>query len=176
MDKYLACMTAIRKTREEDIPAVLSIWEDGRRASAAAGVYQWADGYPSEAEARADMENGWGYLVTVGRTPAAVAAIKPEKDIDYEEIEEGAWLSDRPYCAVHRVATAATMKRRGLASYMMENAARIARENGCYSLRIDTHPDNLAMQHFLESNGFIRCGVIRLHRTGEARIAFEKLL
>lgn len=176
MNKYLACATQIQKATEADIPAMLRIWDDGRRALAAAGVPQWADGYPSEVDAREDIAHGWAHLVTVGRQPAAVAAIKPEPDVDYETIEEGAWISDRPYCAVHRIATASAMKRQGLATYIMEHAARIAREKGLASLRIDTHTQNLAMQRFLESNGFVRCGVIRLHRTGEPRVAFEKIL
>ncbi len=176
MEQHLAHSLAIRRAKEEDIPAMLQIWEDGRRTIAAAGVNQWADGYPGEKEAKDDVAHGWAYLVTVDREPAAIAAIKPEPDIDYECIEEGEWLSSSPYCAVHRVATAASMKRKGLASYIMENAARIAREHDLSSLRIDTHPDNLAMQKFLLSQGFVYCGSILLHRTGEKRIAFEKLL
>ncbi len=176
MNKFLACATQIGQATEADIPAMLRIWDDGRHALADAGVPQWADGYPNEAVAREDVANGWAHLVTVSRQPAAVAAIKPEPDVDYESIEEGAWISDRPYCAVHRIATASTMKRQGLATYIMEYAARLAREKGLGSLRIDTHTKNIAMQRFLESNGFVRCGVIRLHRTGEARVAFEKLL
>ena len=110
-------------------------------------------------------------------TPAATAAIVPDKDVDYEApMVDGAWISDKQYCAVHRIATAASMKRKGLASFIMESAARIAREHGCASLRIDTHDDNRVMQAFLESLGFVRCGHIRLHRTGALRVAFEKLL
>ncbi|MBQ8174828.1 MAG: GNAT family N-acetyltransferase [Clostridia bacterium] len=176
MNKYLTCTTTIRRTTEADIPAVLAIWEDGRRALAEAGVDQWADGYPNEEILREDIAAGQSYLVLVSRTPAAVATIRPEADIDYEEIAEGTWLSQKKYCAVHRIATCASMKRMGLASFIMENAARIARENGCVSLRIDTHDDNRTMQAFLERNGFVRCGRIRLHRSGKMRVAFEKLL
>ena len=177
MNKYMSCMTAIRQSGEADIPAVLSIWEDGRRALAAAGVDQWADGYPNEEILRADIAAGHSYLVLVARTPAATAAIIPDKDPDYEApMVDGAWISDKKYCAVHRIATAASMKRMGLASFIMESAARIAREHGCASLRIDTHDDNLTMQAFLAHNGFVRCGNIRLTRTGALRVAFEKLL
>lgn len=176
MNKFLACAIQIRQANETDIPDMLRIWEEGRRALAAAGVDQWADGYPGEREAREDVASGWAYLVTVSRQPAAVAAIKPTADVDYENIEEGAWLSGRPYCAVHRIATVAAMKRQGLASYIMAYAAQIARDHGLASLRIDTHTDNLVMQRFLESNGFRRCGMIRLHRTGEPRAVFEKIL
>lgn len=176
MNKYLACTTSFRPTTEADIPAVLAIWEDGRRALAAAGVDQWADGYPNEEFLRADIAAGHSYLVLVSRRPAAVAAICPTEDPDYKEMVDGAWLSDKKYCAVHRIATCAEMKRMGLASYIMENAARIARKNGCASLRIDTHDDNLTMQAFLTRNGFVRCGHIRLSRSGKLRVAFEKLL
>ena len=41
-------------------------------------------------------------------------------------------------------------------------------------LRIDTHEDNLVMQHVLEKNGFTKCGIIYLE-SGDPRLAYEKL-
>ena len=40
----------------------------------------------------------------------------------------------------------------------------------------DTHPNNKAMQHVLESNGFARCGLIQLldRPTDTTRIAYQR--
>jgi RimJ/RimL family protein N-acetyltransferase len=39
-------------------------------------------------------------------------------------------------------------------------------------LRIDTHRDNVVMQHLIDKNGFQRCGIIYL-ANGDPRIAYE---
>ena len=47
----------------------------------------------------------------------------------------------------------------------------------CYgiinNLRIDTHKDNLPMQHSLEKNGFSHRGIIYI-LSGDERIAYQK--
>ena len=49
-------------------------------------------------------------------------------------------------------------------------------ENGAWlsHLRIDTHRDNLIMQHILPAAGFQKCGMIYL-TDGSLRIAYERL-
>ena len=44
------------------------------------------------------------------------------------------------------------------------------------NVRADTHPNNKAMQHVLESNGFARCGLIQLldRPTDTTRIAYQR--
>ncbi len=42
------------------------------------------------------------------------------------------------------------------------------------NFRIDTHNDNKIMQHVIEKNGFIRCGIIYV-KDGSPRIAYEKI-
>ena len=42
------------------------------------------------------------------------------------------------------------------------------------NIKIDTHHDNKVMQHQLEKEGFVRCGIIKLEN-GEPRIAYQKL-
>ena len=44
----------------------------------------------------------------------------------------------------------------------------------CESLRADTHEDNKIMQHLLEKNGFVRCGIIHVE-DGTPRVAYQKL-
>ena len=81
-------------------------------------------------------------------------------------IKDGAWLNDRPYGVVHRVACAS--RGRGLASHCL---------NWCFeqwgNIRIDTHRNNIPMQKMLEKNGFSRCGIIFVE-AGPERIAFQK--
>jgi RimJ/RimL family protein N-acetyltransferase len=43
------------------------------------------------------------------------------------------------------------------------------------NIRIDTHRDNAIMQHLLEKNGFVKCGIIYVE-DGSPRIAYQKRL
>lgn len=166
----------LKKTAAEEIPAVMEILAEGSRALAAAGVDQWNDGYPSEADVRADVARGVGYSVLLDGRVVGTAVILTDGEEDYAVITEGKWLTDGPYLTVHRIATAPSAKRRGVASFLMARAAEMARAGGMRSIRIDTHADNLVMQSFLASRGFVRCGIIHLGRNGAPRYAYEKLL
>jgi hypothetical protein len=86
-------------------------------------------------------------------------------DPTYAEID-GAWLSDRPYATIHRVASDGT--HRGVFAEVMAFAMAMQPH-----LRIDTHALNLPMQRQIERFGFRYCGVIQC-RNG-ARMAFERV-
>ena len=86
-------------------------------------------------------------------------------DPTYAEID-GAWLSDRPYATIHRVASDGT--HRGVFAEVMAFAVAMQPH-----LRIDTHAQNLPMQRQIERFGFRYCGVIQC-RNG-ARMAFERV-
>ena len=85
---------------------------------------------------------------------------------DYAVIYDGAWLKqgEYRYMTVHRVAVREQAKQKGVASFMLSEAARIAKAQGLVALRLDTHRDNRRMQACLERNGLTRCGIIHLGR------------
>ena len=89
----------------------------------------------------------------------------PGEDPTYEVIQ-GAWLNDRPYCAVHRVASRGEVP--GVATQILTWCLEF-----CGNVRIDTHDDNLPMQRVLEKNGFVHCGRIWIE-DGSPRIAYQK--
>mgnify|MGYP003320540571 CR=1 FL=1 len=166
----------IRKALPEDIDSIMVIIRDAQRALAELGIDQWQNGYPTRESIEGDIEKGNGYTVLLCEKPIATAVILVDGEPDYDEINEGRWLQDGPYITVHRLATHNDAKRTGAASALIKAAEEMARERGFGAVRIDTHRKNLVMQAFLQKNGFSRCGVIYLRRTGAERIAFEKLI
>ena len=96
----------------------------------------------------------------------AVFSFLPGEDPTYGEID-GAWLSDEPYCTIHRVAS------RGEAHGLTGEIFHWCMDR-CGHLRIDTHADNKPMQRAIEKFGFVYCGIIKAH-DGTPRIAFEKI-
>lgn len=167
---------SIRKTTSAEFDHVMEIVEHGRVALAEAGVDQWNDGYPSKETVARDIEREVSYTVLLEDRPVATAVILTDGESDYDEIKCGRWLQSGSYITVHRVATHKGARRTGAASFIIREAERIARSLGYPAVRIDTHRDNLVMQAFLAKNGFQRCGIIHLRRSGAERIAFEKLL
>ena len=96
----------------------------------------------------------------------------------YEEITDGKWTPDLPYCVLHRCAVAKEYRGTGLAEQMLRFAEETARSLGGRTLRVDTHRKNKPMQQLLRSNGYRYRGNVLVDENGHdpARQAFEKIL
>ena len=89
------------------------------------------------------------------------------EDPTYHVIENGQWLSDAPYGTIHAVASDGSIH--GFLTQVVAYCLQTTRH-----LRIDTHPDNLIMQHVITKNGFTKCGIIYV-ADGTPRLAYERL-
>lgn len=159
----------IRPTELKDLPLVMGIYEYARSFMRANGnATQWVNGYPSEELIRQEIEDNHSF-VCIGEQGeiAGTFCFILGDDPTYRQIYEGAWLNDAPYGVIHRMAT--NGKRKGVADacfdWCMEKSDNI---------RVDTHKDNLVMQHILEKRGFRRCGIIYV-KDGTERIAYQRL-
>lgn len=156
----------IRLANASDLPAILSIYQRARQFMADTGnKTQWGDTYPPVNLITSDMEKNQLYVITQDQMIHGVFVFMTEPEPNYETIESGAWLSDTPYRAIHRVASDGTQK--GIVSRCVKYC-----KAQCGHLRIDTHENNHVMQHVLEKNGFTKCGIIHL-ANGSPRIAYE---
>lgn len=156
----------VRKTTVEDIDAVMDIFDVARAFMRAHGnMTQWPVGKPSRETIENDVATGTGYVVVDEDGIQGTFACIPGIDPTYIEIEDGAWHSDKPYLAVHRVASA------GKKSGVTGTAFAFAATQGSY-LRCDTHQDNIPMQHAMEKFGFKRCGIIHIE-DGSPRVAYD---
>ena len=151
----------------EDIPAMMDLYAQARVFMRENGnLNQWDESYPSRELLEKDIAFGNSYIVEDDeKNLAATFAFIKGEDPTYYGIENGAWLNHEPYGTIHRLA--GNTSYHGIAS-------------GCISwcksqignLRADTHEDNKIMQHLLEKNGFVRCGIIHL-ANGAPRIAYQ---
>lgn len=157
----------IRRATEADLPEMRRVFDAARAYMAAQGnPNQWEPGYPTDEVLRGDMARGGLHVLTDDTGIYGAFAFLTGDDPTYAEID-GAWLSDRPYATIHRVASDGT--HRGVFAEVMAFAMAMQPH-----LRIDTHALNLPMQRQIERFGFRYCGVIQC-RNG-ARMAFERLL
>ena len=166
-------MTAIKtrnvvKAKKEDLPQLMQIYESARRFMRKNGnLTQWQGGFPPAELLLSDIEIGQLYVIKQSDEIIGVFALIFGEDPTYSYIEDGAWLSSEEYAAIHRVASD------GMQKGILETAVNFSWEK-IRHLRIDTHQDNLPMQHAIQKNGFQKCGIIYL-ADGSPRIAFEKI-
>jgi len=158
----------IRKTTAGEIPAVMSLYAEGRQYMRANGnMEQWSDGYPSRSVIEKDIEDGVSYVVEEANEIIGVFAFMEGPDRTYLKIYDGDWGNDAPYHVIHRIVSKVHSK--GVAAFVYRWAF-----DRCSQIRIDTHRDNIPMQNSLKKNGFTYKGIIYLE-SGDERLAFLKI-
>ena len=162
----------IRKTTEADFNRVMEIYAYARDFMEKTGnPNQWGPtNWPPADLIHNDIKESNSYVcVNADGTVIATFFFTHGEDIEptYRRITDGAWLDDRPYGVVHRLAADGSEK--GAGQFCLEWAYR-----QCGHLRVDTHTDNLVMQKLLGRLGFEKCGIIYVVEDHYPRYAYEK--
>lgn len=156
---------SVRQAAMEDLGRILEIYAYARAFMAENGnPNQWGKTNPPKELLLEDIRQRNLYVVTATEKICGVFAFLPGEDPTYREILEGAWRSDAPYGTIHRIASDG--------SGGIFSAALAWCRKQISHIRIDTHHDNVVMQHVVEKAGFQRCGIIYI-ADGTPRIAYE---
>lgn len=128
---------------------------------------QWINGYPSEEYILQEINDKHSFVCEDGEGAiVGTFCFIIGEDPTYAHIENGEWLNDAPYGTIHRIAS--NGKEKGISERCIQ---------WCYAqhnnIRVDTHRENLIMQHILKKNGFKECGIIYVSN-GTPRIAYQK--
>lgn len=158
----------IRSAEKNDLNDIMQIYSAAREFMAKNGnPNQWGKAFPAKELVVSDIENGRLFVIEENGSVHGVFAFIIGNDPTYAVIENGSWLSDAEYGAIHRVASD------GKIHGVLSAAVRF-----CLSkiphLRIDTHKDNKVMQRQILKNGFTERGTIYTD-DGSPRIAYERL-
>lgn len=149
----------IRKAVHSDLNEILEIYENARRFMAENGnPDQWKNVHPPKASLIENINEQKLYVLTNDGIIDGVFFFDNGPDPTYEYIE-GAWLNDKPYCVIHRIASSGRVK--GVLKECVEYCLKF-----CNNIKIDTHADNKIMQKRLTSLGFIHCGTIYVEGYG----------
>ena len=161
----------IRKTRKEDLPRLLEIYEKARVFMAETGnPYQWGkNSWPPDDLVEEDIREGRTWAVEACGKVHGVFACFYGKRIDpsYGVIDSGEWKYECAYAVIHRIASSGEIK--GVAHAVLSWALE---RYGC--VRIDTHPDNRVMRNLLAKEGFSYAGRIHVPQDTDWRYAYEK--
>ena len=154
---------------KSDLQSILVIYKKARQFMINTGnPNQWASGGPTKEQLLNDISNNDLYVIKEKDDIVGVFAFIIGEDSTYKVIEQGHWLSDSEYGTIHRVASNGTVH--GLFDLIIDYCS-----SKIDHLRIDTHSDNKVMQHLIEKNGFLKCGIIYVN-DGSPRIAYERLI
>lgn len=157
----------IRLALREDLDRIMEIYDIARQFMRREGnATQWSGGYPQRELLEADIVRRKLFVVTSGERIRGVFYFSMGPDPTYGRIEDGDWHCDAPYGVIHRIASDGSG---GIFPAAMEFCL-----TQCSYLRIDTHHDNLPMQHVVQKHGFRRCGIIFLP-DGSPRIAYDRI-
>ncbi|NQX84554.1 MAG: GNAT family N-acetyltransferase [Flavobacteriaceae bacterium] len=167
----------IRPATLDDLPAIMDIIQYAQRYLAHLNIDQWQDGYPNEAAILNDISNQESFVVLAKNNHIiATFMLSTAEEPSYTTID-GQWLTDKHsrYGVIHRIAVAENATNKGVAKRIISHCEQKLKEQNIIAMRIDTHCDNLGMQHILRFLGYTYCGSITL-ANNEYRLAFEKQL
>lgn len=172
----------MRPATVDDVPAIVATLEAGRALLAADGIDQWQDGAGPDVDlVTSDVARGWGRVFLIGGQVAATAALIDEPEPAYDQVVEGAWQvrgdAAAPYATIHRVAVAPAFRGMHVAQRFYARLIEEARARGFAEIRVDTHADNVRMQHVITSAGFTRaCTVLIGNNPKDLRWAYQLFL
>ncbi len=159
----------IRKAIQSDINSILKVYEVAREYMRQNGnPDQWGTDKPKKELLEDDIRKGELFVgENLDGNIHFVFAFILGDDPTYSYIENGDWLSDKPYGTIHRIASDGTV------SGVVKTAVDYCR-NIISNIRIDTHENNKTMQYVVEKLGFVKCGIIYIE-DGTPRIAYQLL-
>ncbi|MBQ9420502.1 MAG: N-acetyltransferase [Lachnospiraceae bacterium] len=159
-------MLSIRKAVPEDFPVIMDIYGIAQEYMIRSGnATQWGRSFPPEELIREDIRKGICHVICDDEGIHGVFAVCTGEEPTYQVIENGSWLNDEPYITGHRLA--GDGKVHGLFS-----AAADYMKSLIDNVRVDTHENNKTMQHLIEKEGFVRCGIVYM-ADGSPRIAYQ---
>lgn len=165
---------SLRKAVLDEVDAIWEILEQAILKRKEEGSDQWQDGYPNIDVIKNDLLNDSAYVVVQDDSKViAYVAISDKGESAYENLD-GEWLTNDKYVVIHRVAVSQENKIKGLGTWIMLEAEKVAISKNITSIKVDTNYDNTGMLRVFEKLDYKFCGEVS-HR-GDIRKAFEKIL
>ncbi|WP_302324992.1 GNAT family N-acetyltransferase [Enterocloster bolteae] len=153
----------------DDLDQLVAMSDQAKESFKARNIDQWQKGEPNRQVMEASIRQSQLHVLEDMGQVVGMITIVPGPEASYASID-GAWLNQEPYYAFHRVCVKDSLKGRGLAARLFSEAEQYVLQSGIRNIRIDTHPDNQAMQRALAKSGYIRCGTLILTDVSDAGV------
>ncbi|HIQ99621.1 MAG TPA: GNAT family N-acetyltransferase [Candidatus Scybalocola faecavium] len=165
----------IRASHVEDLPEIMEIISMAVAYMKENHIAQWSDTYPDAARILKDMEAAESYVCLAGERIIGTGVLSLREEPNYARIDGGSWENNGPYGVIHRLAVDNDFKGHSVAAAFVDHLEKMCINKNIYSVRVDTHRDNVSMRRFLEKHGFLCRGTIYVE-DGTPRTAYEKKL
>ena len=165
----------IQKTKYNNIEDVMKVINQAKQYFIDEKIFQWCKEYPAKEHIKNDIDKDESYIVLDNDKIVATFVLSVGKDVCYEKIYDGKWITDDIYATIHRVAIHNDYKRKGIGNMIIKYREDYCKNNNINSIRIDTHRLNLPMTRLIENNNFTYCGIIKTQNNDD-RIAYEKII
>ncbi|MDY5730911.1 MAG: GNAT family N-acetyltransferase [Eubacteriales bacterium] len=160
----------LRKALENEAKLAYQCIDEARNYQQSLGFIQWHAGYPNMTTIKEDIQKGIGYVFEEDGKILGYCCILLGDEPAYHEIE-GTWLTERPYGVVHRMGFNNASRGKGYSAPAFASIKEFCLAQGYTAVRIDTQEENKVMQHILQKEGFVQCGII-FYDNGP-RLAYE---
>ncbi len=144
-----------RAADRTDIEDVNALYRAVVKKMRADGLDQWNDEYPFVLLSD-DIGRGEMYLGTSGGKIVSAITVMPRGD---EEYEDAKWKEPDARAAIlHRLCVSPELRKRGIASRMVEEAEALCRSAGYEYARLDAFSENIKSVSLYEKLGYKRVG------------------
>lgn len=137
-----------RKATQDDPDKIWEILQQAERRRLDSSQ-QWQNGYPNPETVNSDIEKQIGYVLVENDNVVAYSAVILNDEPAYGNIE-GKWFSDGDFNVVHRLAVSDEVAGKGYATEIFRRIEDLSRQNGIFSVKVDTNFDNATMLHILK--------------------------
>lgn len=151
----------IRQAVLTDLPALINIFENGRKTLRAAGNnIQWINGYPNEDVITKDIESNHNLVCIIDEndvtdlplnTVIATFCMYPGANKIFDNVPSEQWLNDQAYWTIQRLCSSGQVKGAGVF------CLKWATEH-YDNIKIYTHESNQYMTKIINKCGFKSCG------------------
>ena len=168
----------LRQAKLDDLPRIIDIIDSAKKTLKDRGVDQWQQGYPNKEILEQDIQEGISFVLLLNGRVVGSAALQQGYDKNYQDMNSGSWDddSDVTYSIIHRIAIEADHQGEHLSAALIQQLMTMSYYLGYRDVRIDTHPDNLVMQHIITSNDFEEKDTITMDEDKGVRLAYQILL
>ena len=163
-------MLDIRNAAAVEAERCYEFINDARAYHEQLGFEQWHPEYPTLDTIKNDIMDGTAYVFADNGEPLGYCCIIFEEEPAYRNID-GKWTTDAPYAVVHRMAFGKNTRGRGISGEAIRLIKELCKASGISSIRVDTQKENQVMQHILDREGFVYCGLIQFD--GGPKLAYE---
>ena len=146
----------LNQAKIEDFDAIIAFYDDvTERTSEMATYARWINRkHPTLEGIRAYIEEGSMYLYKVNDKIMSAMAVTMYQGEDYHAIEWSQKVADNKVAVIHILAVNPDCQGKGIGSEMVQEAIRLAQDNGMKAIRLDALASNTPAHRMYEQLGF----------------------